>query len=468
LAKYTVRIIGAALAAIMLASALPQAAATAEPQKEAARTVPVCPAQPATLPLGSRMDLKKILQLPKGMDASYAVPDTQTVRVTTGGIAVPLAQGTGTVTVYPHAAIGNGEPPGSEAPSSCTVKIRVTAAAPPKLAFPPKAETRKVKAANKTFTVQTVVIPKGMPVDVGLGKDRIGGTEPLDAIAKRRNAQIAVNGTFFEAYGGVPEPWGTVIADGEIAHIGNTGTMIGFTASGQAKMESLKVIIRGTVEGENGRTRSWYAYFVNRTPSSASGSAAILYTPKRGGRIGAAKGTAVVVNKGVVERIARNENAAIPANGYVLLFAGAEEKMAERFAVGKRVRYEAEFTGADGRAVDWSDVVTAIGAGPRVVKDGKVAVSAEKEGFTEAKITTASAARSGIGIRADGSIVVVTVGSATIKELGAILVQLGAKQGMNLDGGASSGLYADGKLRTVPGRSLSNALLFGPKLAFRP
>jgi len=76
--------------------------------------------------------------------------------------------------------------------------------------------------------------------------------------------------------------------------------------------------------------------------------------------------------------------------------------------------------------------------------------------------------RSGIGIRADGSIVVVTVGSATIKELGAILVQLGAKQGMNLDGGASSGLYADGKLRTVPGRSLSNALLFGPKLAFRP
>lgn len=41
-------------------------------------------------------------------------------------------------------------------------------------------------------------------------------------------------------------------------------------------------------------------------------------------------------------------------------------------------------------------------------------------------------------------------------------------QGMNLDGGASSGLYAKEKLLTKPGRLVSNALLFGTNLSFQP
>ncbi|MNH46993.1 hypothetical protein D3C79_1100270 [compost metagenome] len=57
-----------------------------------------------------------------------------------------------------------------------------------------------------------------------------------------------------------------------------------------------------------------------------------------------------------------------------------------------------------------------------------------------------------------------TIGSATMQQWADIMVNLGAVQGMNLDGGASSGLYANGKSITQPGRLLSNALLFGPQL----
>jgi len=35
--------------------------------------------------------------------------------------------------------------------------------------------------------------------------------------------------------------------------------------------------------------------------------------------------------------------------------------------------------------------------------------------------------------------------------------KLGAYNAMNIDGGASSGLYYKGKLLTIPGRDLSNA-----------
>jgi len=47
--------------------------------------------------------------------------------------------------------------------------------------------------------------------------------------------------------------------------------------------------------------------------------------------------------------------------------------------------------------VDWSDVVQAVGAGPTLVKDGKISVDPAGEGFTQDKILSLSGARSAIG-----------------------------------------------------------------------
>jgi len=46
-----------------------------------------------------------------------------------------------------------------------------------------------------------------------------------------------------------------------------------------------------------------------------------------------------------------------------------------------------------------------------------------------------------------------------IEDLATIMQKLGAYNAMNIDGGASSGLYYKGKLLTIPGRDLSNALV---------
>ncbi|MCR8658582.1 phosphodiester glycosidase family protein [Paenibacillus endoradicis] len=111
------------------------------------------------------------------------------------------------------------------------------------------------------------------------------------------------------------------------------------------------------------------------------------------------------------------------------------------------------------KLLDEGIVETALQAGPRLVSNGKVDTDPVGEGFKDPKILTSRGARSAIGITADGQLIIVTTAAASIPELAQVMVKLKAVEAMNLDGGASSGLYANGKYITPAGRDLSNALV---------
>ncbi|MNJ33373.1 hypothetical protein D3C77_280580 [compost metagenome] len=327
-----------------------------------------------------------------------------------------------------------------------------------------KQETKKVKVGNKSFTVQTVRIPKGTPVTVRLVKNPVGSTEAFASIVKNYRAEAAINGAFFEAYGGPPDPYGMLIANGELIHKGGYGTTIGFKKDGTAIMDSLRATLTGTVVSPEGKSMGWYATFLNRVPAEGS-STSILFTPARGSKVGFTGGIAVTVDDGKVVKNEVNANAVIPDNGFVLVFTGTQKSTAERFAIGSEVNLQLTYKDAQDQPLpEWEDVVTGAGAGPRLVKDSKVALNAAEEGFNDSKILTASAARSGIAIMQDGSIMLATVPGATMKQWADIMKALGAKQAMNLDGGASSAMYSGGKIVTPAGRLLSNTLVFGSSL----
>lgn len=110
----------------------------------------------------------------------------------------------------------------------------------------------------------------------------------------------------------------------------------------------------------------------------------------------------------------------------------------------------------------WNRVDEALGAGPRLVRDGRVALDAAAEGFRSPKILTASAARSAVGVTEDGWILLATT-TATVSQLARVMVALHARDAMNLDGGASSGLWVCGKYLRRPGRAVGNALLLLPR-----
>uniref|UniRef100_UPI00301BCE84 phosphodiester glycosidase family protein n=1 Tax=Paenibacillus sp. YIM B09110 TaxID=3126102 RepID=UPI00301BCE84 len=404
-----------------------------------------------SLPLHARLLLTDKLKLSVPVAVSYASGNPSVARVDDKGMVTPVAIGSTNISVVVTTKGYKGE---------LKLPIKVTAAA---LAYKTKYELKKVKADNQTYSVQTVAIPKGLPVTVGLASRKVGVVQQLSDITKSYNAEAAINATYFEAYGGIPEPYGTVITDGKVEHIGNTGTAIGFTWDGTVVMDTLRVKILGGTNGSYQSPNNWYVYFVNRTPVAGTTSA-IMFTPKRGAKIGFAYGTAITVRKGVVTKIAKNTNADIPSDGYVLVYTGGEEKLAERFKVGTVVDYKVSMTNMAGQAISWGRVHTAVAAGPRLVTNGKLAVNPAPEGFSSSKILTDKAARSAIVVKKDGSLLLATVGAATMKQWGQIMVALGAQQAMNMDGGASSGMYGQGKMITVPGRLISNALVFGNKL----
>ena len=49
-------------------------------------------------------------------------------------------------------------------------------------------------------------------------QNQLQATDSLTNMAKAAGAVAAVNGTYFEAYSGVPVPWGTIIKDGKVLY----------------------------------------------------------------------------------------------------------------------------------------------------------------------------------------------------------------------------------------------------------
>ncbi|MNI52427.1 hypothetical protein D3C73_1072080 [compost metagenome] len=195
-------------------------------------------------------------------------------------------------------------------------------------------------------------------LDVALAGNTVGKVEDLSSIAKRNNAVVAINGTYFDAYtkGDFKTPYGYIVSKGEIKKKNPT---------------------------EN---RTIFTYDKNMLSS---------------------------------------------------LILGLD--FMEKY--------------------DQGTIVGGLQAGPRLLVNGKVSVDVKNEGFRDPKILTGGGARSALGLTQDHKLILLTSGGATIPQLAEIMKQAGAYQAMNLDGGASSGLYYNGKYLTTPGRKISNAIV---------
>lgn len=92
---------------------------------------------------------------------------------------------------------------------------------------------------------------------------------------------------------------------------------------------------------------------------------------------------------------------------------------------------------------------------PSLVEGGNIVVHTEPLDPKQ----TLKAPRGGIGYNSDSIFLVVT-GSASVIDLAYIFEALGAQYALNLDGGGSIALYANGGYQAGPGRLLPNAIVF--------
>ena len=301
--------------------------------------------------------------------------------------------------------------------------------------------------------------PARYAVRPALARGIIPGRQTVSGIARDTNAAAAVNASYFAPSG---EILGVTKIDGSI--VGTTyydrsafgvmpdGTFVFGTVSysGTVKIDQVMLPVSGvnTERGENGLVIYNRAYG-RSTQTNPYGLEYVV----RGGRV-------VEIN---------TNDSVIPSDGYVVSVHGTS--MDAFSAAGTRVGDPVALVQHTGGV--WDRAVQIVGAGPRLVADGAVHVTAGEEQFP-GDIRYGRAPRSAVGVTKSGKIVFAVVDGRqthshglTLAEFAQLLVKFGVRDAVNLDGGGSSALYVNGAVVNIPSdgaeRAVGSALILQQK-----
>jgi hypothetical protein len=305
-----------------------------------------------------------------------------------------------------------------------------------------------------------------------LSNNTLTGRETLTAIERRTAPQsttAGINGDFFAFADGLPS--GVLMQDGQVMSPPSAyRASAGVTSDGT--LDVRRVTLSGTWQGAgNKRTLN----LLNK-PLDKKGGIALytqvwgLTTPPTPGAVSAilfpfpAATPNTDLEAPVVELRTGGAAIPIPPGGAVLVAVGAAAA-----ALTTEAPVDQLLTIQLALKPDWPDIVSAIGGGPQIVRDGAPVFRAG-EIFTTSQLGP-RAPRSAVGQLADGKMILVTVDGRqpgysigmTNFELAQALVRLGAVTGMALDSGGSATMAFDGTLLNRPSepeRPISTALLF--------
>lgn len=113
---------------------------------------------------------------------------------------------------------------------------------------------------------------------------------------------------------------------------------------------------------------------------------------------------------------------------------------------------------AKGRAQKWDSYETVMCCGPSLITRGSISIALKKEGFGNS--LTAPATRTAVGITRSGKLLLVAVNRKTsFHAVARLMLSLDVVDALSLDGGSSTGLYANGRFVAAPGRTLTNLLV---------
>lgn len=329
-----------------------------------------------------------------------------------------------------------------------------------------QAGTEQVTVGGKTMTVTTVRVDLRDPLlalEPVTARSAIGYDESFASIVERSQAAAAINGTFFNAYEKAEDsryPNGLLVASGETVHSGTNQSLI-WMADKLPVIRNVELGIRVTfVQGK--QTSTYFPWGVNKYYGDGQTDQVVWYTPAMGRIIDYPNSTKIVIRENVVTQITE-EAVSVPGDGYVFMAGNSDNNrnnLLPRVQVGDTVDLETVAKDAvSGEAVDAGMWLSAIGAGPKLVTGGAVDLDFARDGFDDPKLMTQANRRSFVGIDGEGRLVMGTMDGVTVQQEAEAAVALGLREAMNLDGGASSGLYAEGTVLTQPGRDLSNVLV---------
>ena len=183
-------------------------------------------------------------------------------------------------------------------------------------------------------------------------------------------------------------------------------------------------------------------------------------------------GVEIEVQNGVITNIFRNKgNNFILKNAHIISANGTAAEIFANAQIGDEIIFSEKIISED---ADFNSVPHILGAGPRLIANGKILVTADAEAFP-ADIRVGRAPRSAVGVTKWGDYILAVVDGrqsqsrgCTLTEWAEILLnKFGAVNAINLDGGGSSELIVKEKIVNSPSdgteRRIGSVLAILPK-----
>ncbi|MDR7482662.1 MAG: phosphodiester glycosidase family protein [Armatimonadota bacterium] len=295
-------------------------------------------------------------------------------------------------------------------------------------------ERLRVPSGARHATVHVVTLdPQALEIRPALGGVVVKATEPTSLAATRLAAVAAINGSYYSHAG---LPLGLIVINGRILSAPLERRAV-FAVDRAGRPWIGETAFSGRVVTDTGLAVPISA--INRPPRW---NGLALYTPEFG-PLTPPQALLAIVREDRVVSFTRGRPV-IPPDGYALAAAESQQAMLQDIRIGQPLLLHLGLS-PDG-------IKHALQGGPRLVRDGRVDIPYAWERFSPAFFRVRTA-RSAVAITRAGKVLFVTVdrpghGSAgmDLAGLAALLVRLGARDAMNLDGGGSATLVVGGRV----------------------
>ncbi len=280
-----------------------------------------------------------------------------------------------------------------------------------------------------------------LKLSVALGNGSIaGGRERLSNISDDLQAMAAINGGYFASDGSLI---GATRIDGvTTGTVYYTRTSLGIMQDGTLRIAP--VDYSGVV------SINQHTWPVGGVDCERGADSAVVYNSYFGSTTGTNEyGKEYIVRNGKVTAIGVG-NSPIPQDGYVISLHGSAMEAFKDAKVGDTAEFYEDY------GVRLNDAPDILGAGPKLLTNGMVDVTADAEQFPS-DIRVGRAPRTAIGITKEGHALLAVIDGrsedsvgVTLTELARYMKQFGAVEAMNLDGGGSSEMVLGGSILNSP------------------
>jgi exopolysaccharide biosynthesis protein len=307
--------------------------------------------------------------------------------------------------------------------------------------------------------------------------DEAVGLETVSSMAARYGALAAVNSGYFRTTGTYRgDSVGVEVLDGKLlSESNNVRAAIGLMA--RAGREEL---IFGHVKFEGQITSGPSAkHAIDGLNRPRADNELIIFTPEfHRTTLTEPNGLELIVRRGRVSAVRDLKGSSlIPADGFVISTSGrAREWALKNLRMGARVRLNLNLSPVETEQADsWRKATSVIGGGPQLIKAGRVEITNTAENILPSFVSDTHP-RTAFAKLKSGQILLVTVDGRepgesvgmSLTMLADLLLEFGAVEAINLDGGGSTTMVIRNKLVNKPSdatgeRPVSDAILIYPR-----